>query len=101
MGELLACAPAIALIPLVTPGPGGQRGDADPAGRLGEPLGGEGGRLLMADVEDPDPLRFAAVVDREDVPAREREQSVHPARLQDLGDDPPPVLHAEAYAASN
>ncbi len=46
----------------------------------------------MADVDDPDPLGFAAVVDREDVAARQREEVLHPARLQRLGDDPPAVL---------
>ena len=83
--------PAIALIPLVTPGPGGQRADPDLPGRLREALGGEGGRLLVAHVDDLDPLLTAAVIDREQVPAGEREQLAHPARLQGPGNDAPPV----------
>ena len=68
------------------PGPGGQRRDADPARRLRESLGGEGGRLLVADVDDLDPLGPAAVVDREKVPAGEREEVADAPRRQRLGD---------------
>ena len=70
--------------------PGGQRRDPDPAGRLGDPLGGEGGGLLVADVDDPDPLGFAAVIYGEDVPAREREQRVHPRDFRTLATICPP-----------
>ena len=52
----------------------GQRRDARPPRRLGEALGGEGRGLLVADVDDLDPLLLAAVVDREQVPAGEREE---------------------------
>ena len=60
--------------PVGHPGPGGQRRDARLAGRLREALGREGGGLLVADVDDLDPLLLAAVVDREQVAAGEREQ---------------------------
>ena len=72
----------------------GQRRDPDAARRLGEALGREGRGLLVAHVDDLDPLLPAAVVYREQVPAGEREEMRHAARLQSLGDDPPPVLHA-------
>ena len=82
--------------PVGDAGPGGQRRDPDPAGRLGEALGGEGRGLLVADVDDLDALLLAAVVDREEVPAGEREEVRDAPRLQDLGDDPPPVLRPSA-----
>ena len=72
----------MALIPLVTPGPGGQGGDAGPAGDLGPPLGGEPGRLLVAGVDEPDAGRHAAVVEREDVAAGEGEDDVDSGVLQ-------------------
>src|SRR5215218_8055002 len=67
IGEPFWWAPAIALIPLVTPGPA---------------LGGERRGLLVAHVENPDAVLAAAVVDREEVPAREREEVLDAQRLQ-------------------
>ena len=78
-------------MPLVTPGTGGQRAHARRPGHLRPPLGGERGRLLVADVDDVDPLGPAAVVDREQVPAREREQLAHAVGAQAFGDEPPTV----------
>ena len=91
IGEWFCCAEAIALIPLVTPGPGGQRGDARLARDLRPALGGERRGLLVADVDEVDALRAAAVVDREQVPARQREQLGHAVGLQPPGDQPPAV----------
>ena len=92
IGEWFSRADAIALIPLVTPGPGGQRADAERARHLRPPLGGERGRLLVADVDDLDPLRPAAVVDREQVAARQREQlRQRRAARKRAGDQPPAV----------
>ena len=82
---------AIALIPLVTPGPGGQRAHARLARHLRPALGGERRRLLVAHVDDVDALVAAAVVDREQVAAREREQLAHAVRLQAPGDQPAAV----------
>ena len=78
-------------MPLVTPGPGGQRGDARLARDLRPALGGERGGLLVADVDDVDALLAAAVVDREQVAAREREQLGHAVGLQPAGDQPAAV----------
>ena len=69
-------------MPLVTPGAGGQRADARLARDLRPALGGERGRLLVAHVDEVDALVAAAVVDREEVPAREREQLGDAVRLQ-------------------
>ena len=74
IGELFLCADAIALMPFVTPGPGGQRADARLARDLRPALGRERGRRLVAHVDQVDALRAAAVVDGEEVAAREREQ---------------------------
>ena len=43
-------------MPLVTPGPGGQRRDARLARDLRPALGGERGGLLVAHVDEVDPL---------------------------------------------
>ena len=91
IGEPFICAEASALIPFVTPGPGGERAHARLARGLGPALGGEGRRLLVAHVDDVDALLAAAVVDREEVPAGEREQLRHPVRLQALRHQPPAV----------
>ena len=60
--------------PVGDPGAGGQRGDAGLAGRLRVALGRPGRRLLVAGVDQVDALGDAAVVDREQVAAGEREQ---------------------------
>ncbi len=67
---------------------GGQRAHAELAGHLGPALGGERSRLLVADVDDVDPLRPAAVVDREQVAARQREQLGHAIGAQPPGNQP-------------
>ena len=70
IGEWFACAEAIALIPFVTPGPGRQRAHARLARDLRPALGRERRGRLVAHVDDLDALLTAAVVDREQVPAR-------------------------------
>ena len=72
-------------------GPGGQRGDAGLARDLRPALGGERRGRLVADVDDVDALLAAAVVDREEVAAREREELRHAVGLQAPGDEPPAV----------
>ena len=59
------------------PGQAGARfrgSDARLAGRLGPADRRERRRVLMAEVDDVDPLGLAAVVDREEVAAGEREE---------------------------
>ena len=73
-------------MPLVTPGPGGQRRDAGLARDLRPALGGERGRRLVAGVDDLDALVPAALVEREQVAAGEREQAGDAVRLQAPGD---------------
>ena len=75
-------------MPLVTPGPGRQRGDARLARDLRPALGRERGRGLVAHVDDVDALVAAAVVDREQVTAGEGEElgdtvCLQPARDED------------------
>ena len=60
--------------PVGHPGPGGQRADARGPRRLRPALGGEGGGLLVADVDDLDALLPAAVVEAEEMAAGEREE---------------------------
>ena len=69
----------------------GQRTHAELARDLRPALGGERRRLLVADVDDLDALGAAAVVDREQMPAREREQLADAVGAQSLGDQPPAV----------
>jgi hypothetical protein len=73
---------------LVTPGPavsGLARGFCPP-------LSGKGGRLLVAHVDDLDALLAAAVIDREEVAAGQREELRDSVRLQALRHEPPAVL---------
>ncbi len=84
-GDWFCCAAAIALIPLVTPGPAVERGDAGHPGHLRPAFGGECGGLLVAGVDQPDVLGAAAVVDGEQVPAGEREDGVDAAGAQPSG----------------
>ena len=91
IGEPFCSADAMPLMPLVTPGPAVSARHAGLAGGLGPALGGERGRLLVADVDDVDALLAAAVVDREQVAAREREQLRHAVRLEALRDQPAAV----------
>jgi hypothetical protein len=71
--------------------PRGQRRHARLARDLGPALGGEGRRLLVADVDQRDALLAAAVVDREEVAAAEREQRAHAVGLEPLRDQPAAV----------
>ena len=77
-------ADAIPLMPFVTPGPGRERAHARLARGLRPALGRERRRLLVADVDDVDALLAAAVVDREQVAAGEREQLRDAVRLEAL-----------------
>ena len=71
-------------------GPGGQRADARLARDLRPALGGERGGRLVADVDQVDALGAAAVVEREEVPAREREQLVTPCAFSRRASSSPP-----------
>ena len=79
IGEPANWAWAIALTPLVTPGPGGEHGEAGPAGELAGRLGRERRGLLVADVEEPHRRLGGdrAVVHREHVRPREGEHRLH------------------------
>ena len=57
-------------------------GQPGPAGQLRGALGRERGRLLVPYVDDPHLLPDRRVVDREDVPAGEREHLLDPGRPQ-------------------
>jgi hypothetical protein len=74
MGDLVELGGAQRAHPVRDARPGGERGDAGRARDLRPALRGEGRRLLVADVDDVDALLPAAVVDREDVAAREGEE---------------------------
>ena len=63
-------------------GPGGDRGDAALARHLGPTLGGEGGRLLVAHVDDADAVLGGAGEDRPDVTAVEGEEVAGARALQ-------------------
>ena len=65
--------------------------DPGRAGDLRPALRGEGGGLLVAHVDDVDALLATAVVDREDVAAREREQLAHAVGLEAPCDQPAAV----------
>ena len=71
--------------------PRGQRGGAGPAGHLGPTFGRERRRLLVACVDQPDAGLDAAVVQREEVPARQREQRVDVVAAERLGRQPATV----------
>ncbi len=77
--------------PVGDAGAGGQRAHADGARHLGPALGGERRGLLVADVDDLDPLGAAAVVDREQMTAGQREQLAHAVGAQPRGEQPPAV----------
>ena len=66
----------------------GQRGHARLARDLRPALGGERRGRLVARVHELDALGAAAVVDREQVPAREGEETAHAVRLQPARDQP-------------
>ena len=67
-------------------GAGGGHHAAEPAGLPRVAVGGMGGDLLVAHVDDPDAFVQAAVVDVDDVPAAEREDRVHAFVLERPGD---------------
>ena len=63
------------------------------------PLCGEGGRLLVADVDDPDAVLGRAGEDRPDVAAVESEQMSCPGAFQRQGDQLTSVYCIHAYSA--
>src|SRR5665213_348086 len=71
-----------------SPGAGGHGTHAGLARELGVRLGGVAGGLLMAVVDDVDSLLDAAVVEREEVPATEREQVAHAQSAEGLRREP-------------
>ena len=74
--------------PVGDAGSRGQRADARRPRRLRPTLGGEGRGLLVADVDDRDALLAAAVIEAEEMAAREREEVGDPARAKRLGRQP-------------
>ena len=80
--------------PLVTPGPGGERRATEPARHLGPALGRERRGLLVAGVDEPQVGLHRAVVEHEEVPARQREHHVDAVAPQHLDREPAAVrLH--------
>ena len=69
--------------------PGRERADPRLARHLRPALGREGGGGLVAHVDEVDALRPAAVVDREEMAAGEREQRRDAVRLEAAGDEAP------------
>ncbi len=70
-----------------------------PTGQASPGIGGVDRGLLVADVDDPDPLIEAPVVDRQDVAPTQGEDHLHPCRLQRLRHQPPAV-HARHLLSS-
>ena len=60
---------------------------AELAGLAGIAVGGMGRRLLVADIDDPDALVEAAVIDIDDVAAAQGEDGVDALALEGLGDE--------------
>ena len=84
------------------PGPGRRHHAAEAPGLAGVAVRGVGRDLLVADVDDADPLVDAPVVDVDDVTAAEGEDGVHPLAPEGTGDEVParydvaaPVLGGE------
>ena len=73
--------------PVGDAGPRGQRRDARLARDLRPPFGRERGRRLVAGVDDVDAFVLAALVEREQVAAREREQPCDAVGLQASGNE--------------
>ena len=71
--------------------PGGERAHAGLARDLRPALRGEGGGLLVADVDELDALAPAAVVEGEQMPAGEGEELPDAVRLEPPGDQAPAV----------
>ena len=78
-------------------GTGRQRGDARRPGDLRPSLGGERGARLVAHIDDVDALLAAAVVDREQVAARQREELRDPVGGESAGDQAAPVQLRRAF----
>ena len=76
IGTLARCALATPVTASVRPGPGGHQRHARPAGDARVAVGGVRRGLLVPHVDDADALVEAAVVDRHDVAAAEREDEV-------------------------
>ena len=91
IGEWLCSAAPIALSPFVTPGPAVSAATPGRARDLRPALGRERRRRLVARVDERDALRAAAVVDREEVAAGEREDGVDALRAQPARREPAAV----------
>ena len=94
MGTPARCALATAVTTSVTPGPGGHGANARLARDARPAVGGVPGGLLVAHVDDADPLVEAAVVDGLDVAPAEGEEVRRSVPLERLGDEAPAVDHA-------
>ena len=70
-------------------GPGGDHSDTRAASYAAIRLGGMRRRLLVSNVEDADAFEPAPLVDRHDVPAREREDRVDSLGCDRTGDESP------------
>ena len=81
-------------------GPGHDHGHAEPPGEPRPRVRGVRRRLLVADVDHPDAVAEAGVVDRQDVAAAEREDRAHALAGEDAGHQlaPGQVGHAPAGA---
>ena len=91
IGEWLACAEAIALIPLVTPGPAVSAQTPGSRVTFAQPSAANAAVDSWRTSTIVDPLLATAVVDREQVAARQREQLAHTVRLQAPCDQPAAV----------
>ena len=77
---------------------GGGDDDAELAGLAGVAVGGVGGGLLVADVDDADAFVDAAVVDVDDVAAAQGEDRVDALGLEGLGDQMAAGYHGAVTA---
>ena len=68
-----------------------ENSDTDVAGELAVCFGGEGRGLFVTYVDQSDIAFHASVVDREDVPARQRVDHVDTVALERFGDEMSPV----------
>ena len=77
-------AAVIALTPLVMPGPGGERRAPQASRHLGPTFGRERRGLLVAGIDEAEIGLHRAVVEHEEMTARQREHHVDTVRAQDL-----------------
>ncbi len=77
---------------------GGGDDDTELAGLAGVTVGGVGGGLLVADVDDTDPFVDAAVVNVDDVAATQGEDRVDALGLEGLGDQMAAGYHGAVAA---